>query len=266
MLREGSPIGAITVWRSAVGPFADKHIALLQTFADQAVIAVENVRLFKELRGRQPAIWRESLEQQTATGDILRAIASADRRAAGVRRRRRQRDPARRRASRAACRQYDGELVRRRRAYGDGMRQRGAWSYGAESVPSDRGERRWGGRILARRTQHDPRCVDGRVPRSECAQTPIRGRTVLAGAAAAGRRGRRDDFGVASSRSRSLPRQIEIVLQTFADQAVIAIENARLLARAAGAHGRAAALGRTAHRARRGRAGGQPRRSTSRRC
>ena len=83
MLREGSPIGAITVWRSAVGPFSDKHIALLQTFADQAVIAVENVRLFTELQHNNEALTRahaqvsEALEQQTATAEILRVIPSS---------------------------------------------------------------------------------------------------------------------------------------------------------------------------------------------
>ena len=76
LLREGSPIGAITVWRSAVGPFSDKHVALLQTFADQAVIAVENVRLFKELEARNREL-KVALEQQTATGEVLHAINRA---------------------------------------------------------------------------------------------------------------------------------------------------------------------------------------------
>src|SRR5260370_9287657 len=68
MLREGSPIGAITVWRSAVGPFADKHVALLKTFADQAVIAIENVRFFKELQARNPPL-TTTPPQPTATAE-----------------------------------------------------------------------------------------------------------------------------------------------------------------------------------------------------
>jgi GAF domain-containing protein len=74
MLRNGIPIGAIVIARSEVGPFSTSHIDLLKTFADQAVIAIENTRLFEAEQASKREL-QESLQQQTATADVLKVIS-----------------------------------------------------------------------------------------------------------------------------------------------------------------------------------------------
>jgi signal transduction histidine kinase len=76
LLRDGRPIGAIGVGRPEPGAFPDEQIAMLETFADQAVIAIENARLFHELQARNRDV-TDALEQQTATSEILRAISGS---------------------------------------------------------------------------------------------------------------------------------------------------------------------------------------------
>jgi two-component system NtrC family sensor kinase len=76
LLREGVAIGGILIRRQEVRPFSDKQIQLLRTFADQAVIAIQNVRLFKELQARNTEL-TDTLARQTATSEILRVISSS---------------------------------------------------------------------------------------------------------------------------------------------------------------------------------------------
>ena len=76
LMREGRPVGLLSLYRTRVSPFTPRQVELMATFADQAAIAIENTRLFEEVQARTREL-TESLEYQTATGDILRVISSS---------------------------------------------------------------------------------------------------------------------------------------------------------------------------------------------
>ncbi len=208
LLREGVAIGAIGIRRTEVRPFTDKQIALLKTFADQAVIAIENVRLFQELK--------ESLEQQTATSEILGVIASSPNDLTPVLEIVAKNAAQLCEASSAQVFRTDGDLLRLAANYGALL--------AGETRPISRGTVA-GRAVIERRTIHttDPEQAAAEFPESRSAGSETRLATpLLQDGVAVGVIGiRRTDMRPFTES------QIKLV-ETFAKQAVIAIENVRL--------------------------------------
>jgi GAF domain-containing protein len=217
LLREGTPIGGIIIWRDFVEAFTERQIELVKSFADQAVIAIENVRLFQESQARNRDL-TEALEQQTATSEILRVIASSPNDIQPVL------DTVAENAARL-CDATDAAIWR-----ADGENLQSAAHYGP--VPLLEQQRHWpaGRAVIDRQTIH----VDDLAaqietefreakPRQRFSGT----RTVLATPLL------REGIPIGAIHIRRMDvrpftdKQIRL-LETFADQAVIAIENVRL--------------------------------------
>jgi GAF domain-containing protein/CheY-like chemotaxis protein/anti-sigma regulatory factor (Ser/Thr protein kinase) len=223
IFREGAPVGAISVWRGEPRPFSDKQIALLQTFADQAVIALENVRLFRELEARNSDL-RVALEQRTATSELLKVIGRSTfdlrpvfetlvenaARLCG--------------ATQAVVTRFDGQVLRLVVAHNLTPENREFLERHPISPGRDSGT---GRAALERRTIHipdvrtDPEYTygAGQLPFRTLLAVPMFRASELLGVVVI----QRDDEALPFTDS-----QIALV-ETFADQAAIAIENARLL-------------------------------------
>jgi GAF domain-containing protein len=221
LLREGVPLGIIGMWREEVRPFTDKQIELVTTFADQAVIAIENVRLLNELQERNAQL-TESLEQQTATSEILRVIASSPTDIQPVL------DVVAESAARlcdatdAVIHRVEGDLLRPAAHYG---------SAPVREVPLHVGRGFPAGRAVVDRHTihvHDLAAeVDTEFHESKASQSVSGTRTILAlpllreGVAIG-------TIAIRRTEVRPFTDKQIALLQTFADQAVIAIENVRL--------------------------------------
>ena len=220
LLRESEAIGTIMVRRMEVKPFSEAQISLLRTFADQAVIAIENARLFEEVRARNREL-SEALEQQTATSAILSAIAASPTDIQPVLN-------AVAESAARLCDAYDTAIFLRR---GDALAV--AAHYGA--IPIDFAELPLRRDVVTSRAVldrapvhvHDLPAAEDEYPTGSVLAQRLGFRTILAtpllrkGEAIGALMIRRAEMRPFSDK------QIEL-LKTFADQAVIAIENVRL--------------------------------------
>jgi two-component system, NtrC family, sensor kinase len=232
MLREAVTIGAITVRRRERRPFSAKQIALLETFANQAVIAIENVRLFTELQEKNRALTQahaqatEALEQQTATSEILRAISGSPTDVQPVF------DAVVRSAVRLCDSLFSAVFLF------DGHQIEMAAHHGFSAVELEAARRQWP-RPAARDTMTGQAILDRRIIHvRDVERDPDVPPSTREVARAVGYRSlisvpmlREGEcigsINAARARSAFTDRQIAL-LQTFADQAMIAIENVRL--------------------------------------
>jgi PAS domain S-box-containing protein len=216
LLRNKKPIGVIAASRRVVRRFSDKQVALLETFADQAVIAIENVRLFRETA--------EALEQQKASGEVLQAISSSIADTA----------PVFDKILESCQRLFAGTIVGLNLVREDGMLHIGAY-HGAHRGEFERifpiplaPESGSGLSILERRVVHYPDAEQDEVPertRRGCKAIGIKS-AIFAPVLWEGR-GLGAIF-VGRDHMSSFSEKEIALLRTFADQAAIAIENARL--------------------------------------
>jgi two-component system, NtrC family, sensor kinase len=220
LLREGSPIGAFLIRRMEVKPFTNKQIALVQNFAAQAVIAIENTRLLNELRQRTDDL-SESLEQQTATSEVLRVISSSPTNVHPVL------DTIVRTAV-SLCNSYDAVILLREGEHLRIAAHHGPMVFDFERLPLGR-DFVSGRTVIDGVPVHVPdfMAAGAEFPRGREIAKRLKQRTVL------GLPLRREGQTIGClflRRTEVLPftdKQIEL-LTTFADQAVIAIENVRL--------------------------------------
>jgi signal transduction histidine kinase/CheY-like chemotaxis protein/putative methionine-R-sulfoxide reductase with GAF domain len=225
MLRDGYPLGAITVTRSQIEAFSDAQIELLKTFADQAVIAIENVRLFNELNERTDDL-TESLEYQTATSDVLNVISRSTADVQPVL------DTVAETATRLCAADSGSVWIREGEVY------RPASSSTSAADPEWWAVARQRIMVPGRDTIAGRAALEGQVvhvediradPDYAFPENVASGRRTMLGVPLL--RGSEPVGVIALSRKRVEPfteRQIDLI-RTFADQAVIAIENARLL-------------------------------------